>query len=181
MDWIKWYQSELSLLKVYFNLKHFEDVHAHTCVRSWDDVYRRFLVWLMSLLGLHCPDVESFLSCRVKMDKYPLVQNGSVQFKMVSMRTEMRICAPVRLSELFSQCRLWNGSNVRQTDDGPLSTSQRRSSSASSLNASLLREIEGVMSLALCPLEWSASCQRLPCQKALSIFTERSRSWQIDI
>ena len=56
----------------------------------------------MSLLGLRCPDVESFLSCRVKMDKYPLVQNGSVQFKMVSMRTEMRICAPIRLSEPFS-------------------------------------------------------------------------------
>ena len=55
----------------------------------------------MNMLGLRCPDVESFLSCRVKMDKYPRAQNGSFEFKVVSMRAEMRICAPIRLSEVF--------------------------------------------------------------------------------
>ena len=42
------------------------------------------------------------------------------------------------------------GSNVRLTDDGPLSSFQGRSSSASSVHASLLQAIDDVMSLALC-------------------------------
>ena len=37
------------------------------------------------------------------------------------------------------------------TDDGPLSSFQGRSSSASSVHASLFKAIDGVMSLALCP------------------------------
>ena len=40
---------------------------------------------------------------------------------------------------------------IRLMDDGPLSSFQGRSSSASSFNASLLQAIDGVMSLALCP------------------------------
>ena len=47
---------------------------------------------------------------------------------------------------------LGNSSNVRLTDDGPLSSLQGRSSSASSFHASLLQEIDGVMSVALCPI-----------------------------
>ena len=35
------------------------------------------------------------------------------------------------ISQKFSQCCLWNGSYVRLTDDGPLSSFQGRSSSAS--------------------------------------------------
>ena len=44
----------------------------------------------------------------------------------------------------------WKSSKVRLTDDGPLSSFQERSSSASSFHASLLQAIDGVMSLALC-------------------------------
>ena len=40
------------------------------------------------------------------------------------------------ISQKFPQCCLWNGSNVRLTDDGPLSSFQGRSSSASSFHAS---------------------------------------------
>ena len=50
----------------------------------------------------------------------------------------------------FPQRRLWNGSNVRLIDDGPLSSFQGRSSSVSSFHASLLQAIGGVMPLALC-------------------------------
>ena len=56
------------------------------------------------------------------------------------------------VSQKFPQRRIWNGSSVRLIDDGPLSSFQGRSSSASSFHASLLQAIDGVMSLALCPL-----------------------------
>ena len=45
---------------------------------------------------------------------------------------------------------LWNGSNVRLIADGPLSSFQGRSSSASSFHASLLQVTDVVLSLALC-------------------------------
>ena len=41
------------------------------------------------------------------------VQLNSVQFKMVSMRSEKPICALPRLSEVFLQRCVWNGSSVR--------------------------------------------------------------------
>ena len=49
----------------------------------------------------------------------------------------------------FPQRRLWNGSTVRLIDDGPLSSFQGRSSSASSFHACLLQMIYGVLALAL--------------------------------
>ena len=55
------------------------------------------------------------------------------------------------------RCRR-NGSNVRLTDDGPFSSFQGRSSSASSFNVSLLQAIDGAVFLALCP---SQACQHL--------------------
>ena len=55
------------------------------------------------------------------------------------------------VSEKFPQRCLWNSSKVRLNDDGPLSSFQGRSSSASSFHASLLQPIDGVMSLALRP------------------------------
>ena len=67
------------------------------------------------------------------------------------MRSEKHICAPSRLSEVFSQRRPWYSSSDRLIDDVPLSSFQERSSSASSLHASLLQAIDGVMSLVLCP------------------------------
>ena len=51
----------------------------------------------------------------------------------------------------FPQRCLSNSSNVRLTDDGPLSSFRGRSSSASSFHASLLQAIDGLVSLALCP------------------------------
>jgi len=87
-------------------------------------------------------------SLHVFCTAWPLeVQFGS---KMGSMRTERSICAPPRLSSAPQRC-LWNGSNVRLTDDGPLSSFQGWSSSASSFHTSLLQAIDGVMSLDLCP------------------------------
>ena len=59
----------------------------------------------------------------------------------------------------FPQHHLWNGSNVRLTDHGHLSSFQGRSSSTSSFHASLLLVIDDVMSLALCPQEVSQAPQ----------------------
>ena len=70
--------------------------------------------------------------------------------------------APHPVPHKFPQRCLWNGSNVRPTDDGPLSSFQGRSSSASSFNASLLQAIDGVMSLALCPAGRVSSFSALP-------------------
>ena len=47
---------------------------------------------------------------------------SSVQFKMVSLRLERPIRAPPPVSRKFSQHCLWNGSNIRLIDDGPLSS-----------------------------------------------------------
>ena len=78
--------------------------------------------------------------------------NSSIQFKMVSMLSEKPICAPHRLSlRSFPNVTFETVYNVRLTDDGPLSSFQGRSSSASSFHASVLQEIDGVMLLALCP------------------------------
>ena len=63
------------------------------------------------------------------------------------------------VSQKFPQRCLWNSSNVRLTDDGPFSSFQGRSSSASSFNASLIQAINGVMFLALCPQVVSQASQ----------------------
>ena len=60
---------------------------------------------------------------------------------------------------------LWNGPNVRLIDDGPLSSFQGRSSSASSFRASLLQAIDGVMSLTLCPQVVSQAPQHFRSSK----------------
>ena len=53
------------------------------------------------------------------------------------------------VSQTFLQCRLRNSSNVRLIDDGPLSSFQGRSSSASSFHAFLLQAIDSLISLVL--------------------------------
>ena len=65
-----------------------------------------------------------------------------VQFSIVSVRSEKRICTSPRLSEVSTKCCLWNNSNVRLIDYDPLSFFQGRSSSASSFHASLLQAID---------------------------------------
>ena len=77
----------------------------------------------------------------------------TVQFSSV----QDGICAPgtahmcSTLSQQFPQCCFWNGSNIRQIDDGPLLSFQGRSLSSSSFPASLLQVVDGVMSLAFFP------------------------------
>ena len=55
------------------------------------------------------------------------------------------------VSRNIPQRCFWNSSDVCLTDDGPLSSFQVRSSSASSFRVFLLQAIDAVMSLALCP------------------------------
>ena len=63
------------------------------------------------------------------------------------------------VSQKFPQGCLWNGSSVRLIDDGPLSSFQGRSSSASSFKTFLLQAISGVISLVLCPQVVSQTSQ----------------------
>ena len=76
------------------------------------------------------------------------------------MRLEKPTCASPRL-QTFSQRCLWNGSKVLLIGDGPLSSFQGRSSSASSFHNSLLQAIDGVMFLALRPQVVSQAPQHL--------------------
>ena len=69
---------------------------------------------------------------------------------MVFVLSEKPICAPPRLSEV-SLTLLLKRFQIRLIDDGPLSSFEGRSSSASSFYASLLQAIDGEMSLAVCP------------------------------
>ena len=72
------------------------------------------------------------------------------QFSSVTFSSRRYQCArksPYALhpvSQKFPQRCLWNGSNIRLIDDGPLSPFQGRSSSASSFKASLLQGAPGV-------------------------------------
>ena len=60
----------------------------------------------------------------LRTSKGLLVRRSSVQFKMVSMCSEKPICAPP--SQKCPQHCLWNCSNVRLIDDGPLSKEKPR-------------------------------------------------------
>ena len=79
----------------------------------------------------------------------------SLQFSTVKLSSRWHLCArkspyaPHPVSQKYPQRCLWNGPNVRLIDGGPLSSFQWRLSSASFVHASLLRAIDGVMSLAL--------------------------------
>ena len=66
------------------------------------------------------------------------VQFSSVQDGIYALGKKKKKNALHPVSQKFPQRCLWNGSNVRLTDDGPLSSFDERSSSASSFNASLL-------------------------------------------
>ena len=92
--------------------------------------------------------------CVCVCEEDSFLQNSSI---LLQFSSRWYVCArksPYALhpvSQKFPQSCLSNGSNVRVIDDGPLSSFQRRSSSASSVYASLLQAIDGVMFLALCP------------------------------
>ena len=64
-------------------------------------------------------------------------QFSSVQFSSSWYLCDRKSpCALHLVSQTFPKRCLWNGSNVRRIEDGPLSSFQGRSSSASSFNAS---------------------------------------------
>ena len=77
------------------------------------------------------------------------------------------------VSQKFPQCCLWSRSSVCLIDDGPLSSFRGTSSSVSSVHASLLQAIDGVMSLALCPHRW---CHKLLGTSDLSSSSSSSSS-----
>ena len=88
--------------------------------------------------------------------------NGWTQFSSVQdgiyVIGKASIYALHAISQKFPQCCLWNSSNVRLTD-GPLSSFQERSSSASSFHTFLLQAIDGMTFLALCPQVVSQASQ----------------------
>ena len=97
--------------------------------------------WIFSTFFL-----SSFSNAAQSVDSS--LPNATAQFKVVSMRSENPYALHPSLNTP-KRCLL-NNSNVRLIDDGPLSSFQGRSSSASSFHASLLQMIDGVMFLALC-------------------------------
>ena len=76
--------------------------------------------------------------------------------------------APHPFAQKVSQRCLSNSSNVRLNDDGPLSSFQGRSSSASHFHASLLQAVDGVMPLPAGGVSRSSTLQ---------IFREASHLW----
>ena len=74
------------------------------------------------------------------------------------------------VSQKFPQRCFRNGSNVRLIDDGPLSSFQGRSSSASYFHVSLLQAIDSVTTLALCPHVVSQATQHFRSSEKQATF-----------
>ena len=123
-------------------------------VTSFNIRFIWFLLWCDGEWLVQTLICSLFLSMSVMWGSFriKLVFFWSVQFN-----SRWYLCArksPYALhsvSQKFSQSCLWNGSNVRLIDDGPLSSFHWRSSSASSFHAFFLQAIIGEMSSALCP------------------------------
>ena len=75
---------------------------------------------------------------------------SSVQLKIVSRSTQKCSHTLHITYQKFSQCCLWNSSNVCLTDNRPLFSFRRKSSSASSFHASLFHAMDDVMLLDMC-------------------------------
>ena len=114
-----------------------------------------------------------FISMQTLKD---VIEHTRTKTWLVQFSSRWYLCArksPYALhpvSQRFLQRFLWNCSNVHLTDGGPLSSSEGRSSSASSFHASVPYAIDGVRSLALCPQVMSQASQHF-------IFREESRLW----
>ena len=101
----------------------------------------------VALCGSHDVNIHALANWLIIMSHIAL---SSVQFRVVSMRSEKSICvlyAPLRLSDALPTSSLKQFHPVRLMDDGPLSSFQRRSSSASAFHASFLQTTYGLMSL----------------------------------
>ena len=114
----------------------------HICVAHWSNYKKP-----RTQTGMH-----KHTRSGMEIPKFSSVQDG-----IYVLGKSLYVLHPV--SQKFPQRCFWNGSNVRLIDDGPLLSFQGRSSNASSLNASLLQEIDSVMSLALCPQVVSQASQ----------------------
>ena len=116
---------------------------------------------------------------------------GAVQYKMKTQLSKSHVCSAPSfqfssrwylcarksphalhpVSQKFPQHCLWNGSNVRLTDDGSLSSFQGRSSSASSFHASLSppgdRWCDALGFLSACSVSSSSTLSDRPDAKLL--------------
>ena len=113
--------------------------------------------------------------------------NSAVQFSSRWYLCAWKSPYVLRLvSQKFPQRCLWNSSNIRLVDDGPLSSFQGRSSSTSSFHTALLQVISGVMSLALFLQVVSQASQHFifsekqaTCEDCFSEELKRSGAWDI--
>ena len=141
--------------------------HCFFVVFSWCQtcMYSRLVVLCLLMYpwpfprcqGAHFPPYSTFIPYRDQ----PALANVTLERRSIFIQlfnSWWYLCArksPHALhlvSQKFSQRCPWNSSNVHQTDDGPHSSFQGRSSpSASFFHAFLVQAICGVMSLALCP------------------------------
>ena len=102
------------------------------------------LVWMGKVESYQVTLEKQLSISRSNSLLFRLVEDGIYALGKPHMRS-------IPSHRLFFSSFLWNGSNVRLTDDGPLSSFQRILSSTFSFQASLLQAIDGAMSLALCP------------------------------
>ena len=93
------------------------------------------------------------------------------------MRSENPICAPPHLSQVSPILPFKQVQN-RLMDDGPLSSFQGRSSSASSFHASLFQVIGGVMYLALCSQVLSQVPQHFRSSEGNHLEINAEAGWQ---
>ena len=82
------------------------------------------------------------------VSSFLIVQFSSVQWVSTCLEK------PLSAQQFLQHC-LWNSCSVCLTDDGPLLSFQRTSSSAFSFRASLLQAVGGAVSLAYCWLRWA--------------------------
>ena len=128
---------------------------------SWTVKNDENFITYLFLVGLCCFPVQclDFYDFFFLSFFYPwkATFNFSKQFAAVQISSRWYLCArkprmrSIPSLRCFISSFLWNSSNVRLTDDGPLSSFQWSLSSTFSFHASLLQAIDGAMSLALCP------------------------------
>ena len=124
---------------------------------SWTvktDLYLRSISELQNSSIFTVVDLTTF---QLYTDSCPELRKQIYIRSSVQFNSRLYLCArksPYALhpvSQRFPQRGLWNPSNVHLIDDGPLSSFQGRSSSASFFLACLLQTIDHVTSLASCP------------------------------
>ena len=108
--------------------------------------------------------VHAYLNTLLVLSLLVVVQFSSVQDGIYAL--EKTLCAPPRLLEV-SPTLPWKRFQYSSIDNGPFSSIQERSSSASFFSISFLQAIDGVMFLALCPRVQLLNTSDLPRSKPL--------------